>query len=319
MKRFRTILLIIITLAAIYLTALFSGIPAAFFPALSALLIIVLPLLLGAWFVRRFQLGWGLFGAGALTFIASQVLHIPFNSFLLNPLIEKWGLGGAAGGTRLILFGILLGLSAGVFEELARYITLRFWRKEARTWGQSLMLGAGHGGIEAILVGLYSFYILIQMVMLFGMEADAVGSIAGADRGPQVFNLVAAYWGTSWYDFFWGAVERFSAVSFHVSASVLVYQSLKRKNLLWLILAILWHTLLDALAVYGSVAWGIPLTEGALFIIALLSLGIIFLLREPLPQAEQVDAQQLAPPPPLESELPPIPITPDILDESRYD
>ncbi|MEN8242107.1 MAG: YhfC family glutamic-type intramembrane protease [Chloroflexota bacterium] len=318
MKHFRPILFTILALAAIYFTAIISGVPEAFFPALSSLLIILLPLLLGAWFTRHFKIGWGLFGAGALTFILSQVLHIPFNSYLLNPLIEKLGLGAGSTGTRLLAFGILLGLSAGVFEETARYITLRFWRKDARTWGKSLILGAGHGGIEAILLGLYAFYILIQMVMMFGLDVDAVGSIAGADRGAEIFNYVAYYWGTSWYDFFWGALERFSAVSFHLSASVLVYQSLKRNNLLWLFLAILWHTLLDALAVYGSVAWGIPITEGALLIIALLSIGIIFLLREPPPAVEEIPEALPSPPPP-DSQLPPIPISSETLDDSRYD
>lgn len=319
MKQFRPILITLLVLGGIYITALISGIPEAFFPALSALLIIVLPILLGAWFARRFKLGWGLFGAGALTFIASQVLHIPFNSYLLNPLMEKFGLGTTSTGISLLAFGVLLGLSAGVFEETARYLTLRFWKKDARTWGESLMLGAGHGGIEAILLGIYAFYILIQMVMMFGMDVDAVGGITGADRGLEIFNFVSYYWGTSWYDFFWGALERFSAISFHLSASVLVYQSLKRKNLLWLIFAILWHTLLDALAVYGSVSWGIPITEGVLLVIALLSIGIIFLLREPLPAEEIIQDQPVTPPLLPERDLPPLPISSETLDDSRYD
>lgn len=318
MKRFRTILLIIFALAAVYLTAVFSGVPEGFFPALSALLIILLPLLLGGWFASRFKIGWGLFGAGAVTFIASQVLHIPFNSYLLNPLIERLGVGITSSGWGLLSFGILLGLSAGLFEEIARYFTLRFWRKDARTWGKSLMLGAGHGGIEAILVGIYAFYILIQMVMMYGMDAEAVGGIAGAARGAEIFNYVAYYWGTSWYDFFWGALERISAVTFHISASVLVYQSLKRKNLLWLLYAILWHAFLDALAVYGSVAWGIPMTEGALLIVALLGLVIIFALREPRQLNEDLVREPVSPAL-AESQLPPIPISSENLDDSRYD
>jgi uncharacterized membrane protein YhfC len=282
--------------------------------------VILLPIFLGGWFVRRFSLGWGLFGAGVLTFIASQVLHIPFNVYLLNPLLAKLGSGGVPAGGDLLIYGVALGLSAGVFEEVARYITLRFWRKDARTWGQSLMLGAGHGGIEAILVGVYGFYILVQMVMLFGMDLDSVGSLTGADRAQEVFNFVAAYWGSSWYDFFWSALERISALAFHLSASVLVYQSIRRKNLLWLVLAILWHTLLDAAAVYGSLSWGIPATEGALFIIALLGVGIIFALREPPPELEEQLPEELPAQPPLpKREMPQLTITSEKLDESRYD
>ena len=320
MKRFLKILLFVLAPAAVYLSAVVSGVPRAFFPAFSALLILVLPILLGGWLARRFRLGWGLFGAGALTFIASQVLHIPFNSYVLHPLLENLGIEGVPSGWDLVIFGVALGLSAGVFEEIARYITLRFWRKEARSWGQSLMLGAGHGGIEAILLGVYAFYILVQMVMMFDMDLAAVGGLAGADRAQEVFNYVAAYWGTPWYGFFWSTLERISAVTFHLSASVLVYQSIKRKNLLWLVLAILWHTLLDALAVYGLYSWGIPVTEGIIFVIALLSVGIIFALREPLPESEEEISEAPIPPPPLpERDLLQEQITSEKLDESRYD
>ena len=52
-----------------------------------------------------------------------------------------------------IIYAVFLGLSAGVFEETARYLTYRFWAKDARSWSRGLMLGAGHGGSEAILVG----------------------------------------------------------------------------------------------------------------------------------------------------------------------
>jgi uncharacterized membrane protein YhfC len=319
MKRFCTFLLVLLALAAIYLTALISGVPQGFFPALSAIFILTLPFLLGGWFAGHFRLGWGLFGVGALTFIASQVLHIPFNTYLLNPLIASLGLEIVPGGWGVVVYGVLLGLSAGVFEEVARYITLRFWRQDARTWGQSLMLGAGHGGIEAILVGAYGFYILVQMVMMFGMDVDAVSELAGADRAQEVFNFVAVYWGSSWYDFFWSALERVSALAFHLSASVLVYQSVKRKNLLWLVYAILWHTLLDALAVYGSISWGVAATEGALFVIALLSVGIILVLREPTAEPQELIVEDPALPQLPKSDLPELSITSEDLDKSRYD
>ena len=65
MKRFWKILLVLAVPAAVYLTATLSGVTQAFFPALSALLVILLPLVLGGWFARRFKLGWGLFGAEA--------------------------------------------------------------------------------------------------------------------------------------------------------------------------------------------------------------------------------------------------------------
>jgi uncharacterized membrane protein YhfC len=128
---------------------------------LNALLMLVPSILLGRYIARKRNIGWSVFLAGAVTFVLSQVGHLPFNASVLpglNAQIEQWP--NTAG---LIALSIFLGLSAGVFEEVARYLTYRFWRKDVRTWGGGLMLGAGHGGIEAIIIGLIfsiNFFIL---------------------------------------------------------------------------------------------------------------------------------------------------------------
>ncbi len=65
-------------------------------------------------------------GVVVLAFLGAQALHIHFNQFLLNPAITRWGLRGE-GRERSILLALLYGLSAGVFEEGARYLAYRFW------------------------------------------------------------------------------------------------------------------------------------------------------------------------------------------------
>ena len=54
---------------------------------------------------------------GMLGFVASQVLHIPFNQFILNPIISD-GISGQGTVGQIVMAAILLGLSAGVFEEV---------------------------------------------------------------------------------------------------------------------------------------------------------------------------------------------------------
>ena len=44
---------------------------------LQAFLVIAGPLAFAAWFRRGARLPWGLYGAGALAFVASQVVHLP--------------------------------------------------------------------------------------------------------------------------------------------------------------------------------------------------------------------------------------------------
>jgi len=54
-----------------------------------------------------------------------------------------------------ILFTMWIGvlaLTAGLFEETGRYLGYRFWFKDRKTWRVGLMYGAGHGGLESMLL-----------------------------------------------------------------------------------------------------------------------------------------------------------------------
>lgn len=289
-------------------------------PALNALLMIGLGLGLGFILRHRFGLPWGLYAAGALTFILSQVGHIPFNAYVLNPLLGKIAPQPMPGSSDLVIWAVLLGLSAGVFEETARYLVLRFWRRDVQSWRLSLMFGAGHGGIEAIIIGILAFIAFFQLVFYRQFDPQA---ISGLTEGPQLEALrqtLSAYWGANWYEHLWGSLERLSVLSIHLSATVLVYYAVQRRNLLWYLAAVLWHTLVDFFAVFASQTWSIPLTEGIIFLFGLIGWGIVFLLRErDVEELEPVDAQPVIEPPVTPVTPADKPLTTKDLEESRYE
>ncbi|MGD2026687.1 MAG: YhfC family glutamic-type intramembrane protease [Anaerolineales bacterium] len=321
MKLKRAILLIILLVSAALLLTVGISQPETVFPVLNTFLMIGLGLGLGILLAQRFGLPWALYGAGALTFIASQVLHIPFNAYLLNPLLAKIAPAPQPGSTSLAVWGVLLGLSAGIFEETARYLMLKFWRKDVTTWRLSLMFGAGHGGIEAILVGLAAFIGFLQLFNYRQMSPEALRALA---EGPQLEGLqavIGTYWNYNWYEHLWGALERFSVLPVHLSATVMVYRGVREGKFRWYLAAVAWHALVDFFAVFAAQSWGIPLTEGILFLIGLLSWGIVFLLKEP---AKPALSEPPAPvdPAPEELLIPPAqekPITEESLEESRYE
>ncbi len=247
---------------------------------LNAFLMIGMPLILGVYLARKLDLPWRLFGIGAVTFIVSQVFHIPFNAWVLNPLLGKLGLSITQVGIQLIIVAILYGLSAGIFEEVARYIVYRFWlkRRSDRTWRSALMFGAGHGGIEAIIFGVLAGISLIRLLAL--RDAD-LSAIFPANQLEIAKEQIEFYWSLPWYGALLGAIERLSAICFHLSATVLVLQAFRRGKILWLGAAIAWHTLLDAVAVFAVQTWNMYVTEALVGVLGILSVGIIFLLREP--------------------------------------
>jgi uncharacterized membrane protein YhfC len=245
---------------------------------LNALLMIALPLLLGVYLYRRQGAEWRVFGIGVITMIAAQVFHIPFNNWVLNPMIEQIS-QPVLTPVRLGLVSLLLGLSAGVFEEVARYIAYRFHliADRERTWSSALMFGAGHGGIESLVLGLLVVYGFIR---LFAYKDANLDALVSADQVDLVRTQVDLFWSLPWYAAILGAVERAATLCFHMSAAVLVLQAFQRKNIAWLFAAIGWHTFLDALAVYASRMWSVYVAEVLIVGAGLMSLGIIFFLRE---------------------------------------
>jgi hypothetical protein len=94
-----------------------------------------------------------------------------------------------------------------------------------------------------------------------------------------------------------------------------------RGRLFWLFLAILWHTLINFIAVVAISQWGPYVTEALIGVVALLSLGIIFWLRRPEPEETDSGGEGLEPlpAPTLDpSLLPPIEGTAEMLERSRY-
>lgn len=276
---------------------------------LNFLLMLLMPLALGWWIQRRWQPGWRLFAIGAVTFVLSQIFHIPFNWLVL----QKWQLlpTDTAVLSNLLILSLFVGLSAGVFEEGARYLTYRFWAKDARSWAKGLMLGAGHGGIESFLPGAAG---LINFVVLLALRQGYLPNLIPPEQMNLVQTQIDAMFGTPLYMGLLGAVERVFALTVQIALSLLVMQVFVRGRLRWLAVAILWHALVDATAVFAISTWGVLTTEGLIGIMALVSLGIIYWLYQPEPKEPELEP---LPAPALLKPLDSLPAE-DALERSKY-
>ena len=254
---------------------------------LNSLLMIFLPLLLGIWLVRRYRVSWKLFLVGAAGFVVSQIGHIPFNRFLLDPFVADFLAQGETTG-RVLIAALLLGLSAGVFEEVTRYL-FYYFRKSMRDWDEGLMFGAGWGGVEAIIFGLLAATTIVNVYIYqngllenFMTAEQLAGSAEAIAAGAaQIEELVNS---PPWM-FLLGAVERVFTLIIHISLSILVLQAFVRRNIMWLFAAIGWHTLVNAVAVVGLLQeWDPLLIEAAIGLPALI-IGL-FIIRYFKPAGE---------------------------------
>lgn len=246
-------------------------------------LMLAFPVLVGWWIRRRYGPGWGIFGAGALTFIASQLAHLPFN----------WAIGLIGGGRGVALWplpalALAAGLSAGLFEEGARWIVLTFFLKRARGWRAALQFGAGHEAAESIIFGLLALASLVSMLILRSTGPAALG-LSGA-TADQARAAAAAYWSTPWYMTVVAGMERVASVAAQIAFAVLVMRAVTRRQPLYLLAAIGAHALVDAWAVWAGSRFGTFAVEGGVFVVAVLLAGLIFWLREePIPAPATVD------------------------------
>lgn len=279
---------------------------------LNAGLMIAMPLGLGVFLARTLRHGWRIFLVGSATFVVSQILHIPFNAWVLSPILSRLGIVQPREGWGLVGTAVALGLSAGVFEEGARYLVLKRWLRDARRWGQAVMFGAGHGGAEAAALGVLALVALFQAIAY--RDAD-LSTLVTPDRLGAAQAQLKAYWAAPASLVMLGSVERAIALCVQVSLAVVVLQAVIRRNPAWLGLAIFWHALVDASAVAVVGTWGPYWTEGMLAVMALVSLAVLFKLRQPeLPS----DPRSSVPPDAPGDLRPPAPPRAEAVEDSRF-
>lgn len=245
---------------------------------------IFFPLLLGLWLSARLRTPWRIFWYGAAVFGLFQVLtRVPAMQIaqilLRDKLLSDRG---------FVYFWIFLAaVTAGLFEEGGRYLGYRvLWKKDPRTWENSLMYGAGHGGLESMLLvaGLAILSLISNMAV---MQLDP--SILPVEQAEAILKARQLLSETPWWTPLLGGLERLLAMPIQICLSVMVLQVFVRGQRWWWWLALSYHALVDLMAGLLQPHLSPLQLELAFVPVALLSLGLIFWLR-PRTQAETVPA-----------------------------
>lgn len=228
-----------------------------------------IPILLFIIFKRRFGGSARSFFYGAATFIVfalvlEQAVHLlVFRSAIGTTIMQNsW------------LFALYGGMMAGVFEESGRLVVFStLLKRRMDNDGDALMFGAGHGGIEVIIV--FTIAMVTNLVyaislvlgkgpfMLAGLEAERLAFT------QAIFTTLST---TAPPLYLVGLVERIIAVILHLCFSVLVWISVKgaKRQLFWI--ALFLHAAVDVVAVLMSrTGVSILLIETVVALFALLS------------------------------------------------
>jgi len=248
---------------------------------LAILIEITLPFLLIYYLVKKFKVSWRLAGWGAMIFIIVQILHIGF-LFIINEPMRSL-LSQLPKSELTVINAIILGLLAGLFEEIGRYLSFKKIIKEARTWKDGLMFGAGWGGFESVAIGVLVIFSLINVIVMQTVDTESLNATGQLtqEQLKQFEQAKEQIKALNWYDPFFGAMERVFAITLHLALTLIVLQCFIQKRKIFLLIAILFHSLTDSLAVMMlGFKYSVPVIEGTLFIVALISLWVIFKLRK---------------------------------------
>ena len=207
-------------------------------------LMIVIPIVLAIWLKRRLRLSWMLFFGGVLAFVAAWVV----TNFIPLPDIGRVLLASVA------QMGIL-------------YLVYRYQLKTVETEREALMVGAGQGGTELILLAI--FFVALPLMQMMSLrdatDADLISLVARADdisedsvepsRIDEVREVIDDFWNTQWYIPLLQLVQSLALIPVQMALSVVVLGVLIHQH---------WRPLAGAIALH-FLSRAFPLLVGGIF------------------------------------------------------
>lgn len=226
---------------------------------LSAVIEIGIPIALAIIVWKKFKVSWAIFGLGVALFLAS-LIRIPINNYFGTLLQSVY-----KGEIFYILYGIMAGLMAGIFEEGVRCIALGAVIKP-RSYYKGIMYGIGHGGggESMIFVG---FTTLANFIVF-----KFFPNILPANVPQQIAQM-------AWYLPLVGAMERILAIAIQIAFSVLIMYAFMYRKYYIIAVTVIFHAVVDFVAFYINYKFGFWYAEIGVAFFAIIGIIIIFKLK----------------------------------------
>lgn len=232
-----------------------------FFIWLTAVICLLVPLAAALIMIIKRRASWIMFVLGIVTFTVTQLLiRIPLLNELQNSAWFNLFMV-----TQPLLYSLMLALTAGIFEETGRFAAMRFLRRDMLTWENGIVFGLGHGGVEA-------FWIAGVPYAKLAADTLSGNTAAIAAASPDLFIIAG--------------VERVLAIILHIGFTMLVLYGIKKRNILYFLLAVLAHAVVDAMIplltqIHISADIGVKLwlMEAALAVFAVIALIVTLKMR----------------------------------------
>ena len=259
--------------------------------AATVVFVVGYPLVLAVVAHRRLHVGWRYLAYGAIVFFVFQLAtRVPAVQLIQSAIAEQLKASPELMWTWLVL----LAVTAGLFEEVGRYIGYRvLMRREDKTWSKAIMYGLGHGGLESIV--LVGGLTLVGLINLWSLASGGLSQLPEDQRALAAQQLQVLNSQPGWAALL-SAWERLWTVPIQVAFSVIVLQVFRRGKLIWLLWAVLGHAFVDLVAVglqqvLGPGIGSSLIIEGVVGVFGLIAVWIIWRLRDAPVQAQTSETE----------------------------
>jgi uncharacterized membrane protein YhfC len=243
------------------------------FIIISITLCVGFPLVIIVYMYKKHIISWKVVLMGAAAFIISQsilrvnILKILNNSTWFNINVMQ----------DYMVYSLFLGITAGIFEETARFICFKVFLKNKYQWHTGIAFGAGHGGIEALIFVLPAcINNLIYSLAINSGKFESMLTKSGISSNMIVQMKVSLINAKS-YVFLMAGLERIFAIIIHIAMTLMVLYAIKYRKNIYFLYAILFHAILNSpLEILMHFEVNIIFVEGYVMIMALISIIIIF-------------------------------------------
>jgi uncharacterized membrane protein YhfC len=230
---------------------------------------VLIPIIALVYCRKKYGISLKIVGVGIVFFMGfSQILEKTLHVYVF----------GNPAATELLknpfIYALYGGLTAGIFEELARFIAFFFLLKKYQEYKDGLAYGIGHGGIESVLIGLTAG--VQSLVFSFSINNGTFSKMI--EKVPQLSAVQDALLHTPPYFYLLGGVERIVAFIMQIALTMLVLYSVKHKKYMFVGLAVFLHAFVDFFAaLYQRGQINLFVTEG---IMILFGIGAYILIRK---------------------------------------
>lgn len=237
----------------------------------ATVLCFLFPPAIAAWFKIKYKISLKPVFTGVAVFILFALIL----EQIMHYFVIKKGLI-----TGTVLISVYGALAAGIFEEGGRLIAYSTLLKGKNEWKDGIAYGIGHGGIETILIGGFSYLnnLIYSYLINNGMFDAVYGTQLTQEQLSQLKAVKEVLVGLSWTTVMIGICERIFAFGLQIAFSLIVLYAVRKHKYIFALAAVLLHALVDfPVALFQMGILNLYAVESIIFVIFIAA--VIFIIK----------------------------------------